>query len=223
MSRPIAAHLILKDLYLGRWLIGGTLLAGLVSLAMLPLSSVGYYVGSISLLCVLIVLNLFIVFQLVIAERKEKTRLFILSLPVSTTQYAAAKVTASGLAFLVPWLVLTLGCTLVIDRSPLPNGMIPLTWAVLTYVLAYFCVFLAVALQTESSGWTTTVIIVGNISVNFLIPWLMSRPSVIATRDGPVAVWTPDVVGVIGAELFLGLLALGISLVLSRRNRNFVS
>ncbi len=223
MSRSIVTRVILKDLYLGRWLIGGTLLAGLVSLAMLPLSRVGYYVGSISLLCVLIVLNLFITFQFVVGERKDKTQLFVLSLPISTAQYTGAKVASSGLAFLLPWLILTGGCALVIDRSAIPNGMIPLSVAVLTYVLAYFCVFLAVALVTDVSAWATTVIIVGNISVNFLIPWLLGRPSVIATRDGPVAVWTPDVLGVIAAELLCGLLALGVSWFLNARNRNFIS
>ena len=223
MNRSLVSRLILKDLYLGRWLIGGTLLAGLISLAMIPLSRVGYYVGSVSLLCVLIVLNLFITFQFVVSERKDKTQLFVLSLPISTAQYTAAKVVSSGLAFLVPWLLLTLGCVAVIDASDIPNGMIPLTIAVLTYILAYFCVFLAVALVTDTSAATTTVIIVGNISINFLIPYLMGQASVIATRDGPVAVWTPDVVGVIAAELLVGVLALGVSWFLNARNRNFIS
>jgi ABC-2 type transport system permease protein len=223
MSRSLVLRLILKDLYLGRWLVGGTLLAGLVSLAMIPLSRVGYYVGSVSLLCVLIVLNLFINFQFVVSERKDRTQLFVLSLPISTGQYTTAKVVSSGIAFLVPWLLLTLGCALVIDGSAVPNGMIPLSIAVLTYILAYFCVFLAVALVTDASAATTTVIIVGNISINFLIPYLMGRPSVMATRDGPVAVWTPDVLLVIAAEVVCGLLALGVSLVLNARNRNFIS
>jgi len=223
MNRSLVGRLILKDLYLGRWLIGGTLLAGLISLGMMPLSRVGYYVGSVSVLCVLIVLNLLVIFQLVVSERKDKTLLFVLSLPISTSQYVTAKVASSGLAFFVPWLLLTLGCAWVIDASSLPNGMIPLAVAVFTYVLAYFCVFLAVALVTDSSGWTTTVVIIGNISVNFLIPYLMGRPAVIATRDGPVAVWTSDVLAVIAVEVLCGLLALGLALFLSTRNKNFVS
>lgn len=219
----IVSRLILKDLYLGRWLIGSTLLAGVASLGTMPLSNAGYYVGSVSLLCVLIVLNIFVNFQFVIAERKDKTQLFILSLPVSTGQYTRAKVTSSLVAFGVPWLLLTLGCVTVIDRSAIPNGMIPTSVAVLTYILAYFCVFLAVSLTTESSGWVTTTIIVGNISINFLIPWLMGQASVIATRDGAVAVWSSEVVATIVVELVVGVLALALSLWMSARNRNFIA
>lgn len=223
MSSSLVTHLILKDLYLGRWLIGGSLLAGLISLGTMPLSGVGYYVGSVSLLCVMIVLNIFVNFQFVVSERKEKTQLFILSLPISTAQYTTAKVLSSGLAFFIPWLLLTLGCAAVIDASDIPNGMIPLAVAVFTYVLGYFCVFLAVALVTDSSGWTTTVIVVGNISVNFLIPWLMGQPAIIATRGGEVAVWTPVVLTVIALEAAIGLLALVLSLVMSARNKNFIA
>jgi ABC-type transport system involved in multi-copper enzyme maturation permease subunit len=223
VSRSIVGRLIIKDLYLGRWLIGGTLLAGAISLATMPLSSVGYYVGSVSLLCVLIVLNIFVNFQFVLSERKDKTQLFVLSLPVSTTQYTAAKVISSSVAFGIPWLLLVLGCAAVIDASAIPNGMIPTSVAVLAYVLAYFCVFLAVGLLTESTGWTTTTIIVGNISVNFLIPWLLGQPSVIATRDGTVAVWSSEVLVVIAAELAVGALALVLAIWMSARNRNFVA
>lgn len=223
MSRSIVGRLILKDLYLGRWLIGGTTLAGIISLATMPLSSTGYYVGSVSLLCVLIVLNIFVNFQFVLGERKDKTQLFVLSLPISTGQYTTAKVISSTLAFGIPWLLLTLGCAAVIDASAIPNGMIPTSVAVLTYILAYFCVFLAVGLVTESSAWTTTTIIVGNISVNFLIPWLLGQPSVMATRDGAVAVWSSEVIMVIVAELVIGVLALALSIWTSARNRNFVA
>ena len=223
MSRSIVSRLILKDLYLGRWLIGGTLLAGAISLATMPLSNVGYYVGSVSLLCVLIVLNIFVNFQFVLGERKDKTQLFVLSLPISTTQYTTAKVISSTLAFGIPWLLLTLGCAAVIDLSAIPNGMIPATVAVLAYVFAYFCVFLGVGLVTESSAWSTTTIIVGNISVNFLIPWLLNQPAVIATRDGAVAVWTNEVVTVIVTELAFGVVALALAIWKSARNRNFVA
>jgi ABC-2 type transport system permease protein len=223
MSHSLVARLVLKDLYLGRWLILGTLVAGIVSLAMMTLSSVGYYVGSVTLLCVLIVLNLFVIFQFVVAERKERTQLFVLSLPISTAQYTSAKVLSSVIAFGLPWLLLTLGCVAVIDRSAIPDGMIPLTVAVLSYILGYFCVFLAVGLLTESTAWATSVIIVGNVSINFLIPWLMGHPSIAANRSGEVAVWTPVIFVAIAVEIACGLLALGLSLYLSARNRNFIS
>jgi hypothetical protein len=44
-----------------------------------------------------------------------------------------------------------------------------------------------------------------------------------ATRGGDIAVWSSEVVIVIAAELLIGLAALGVSLFLSARNRNFIS
>ena len=68
---------------------------------------------------------------------------------------------------------------------------------VLAYLLMYYCVLLGVGLASDSTGWHATVITVGNVSVNFLIPWLLSRPSVYGNRSGPVAVWAGDIVAVL--------------------------
>ena len=84
----------------------------------------------------------------VVQERKDKVMLFILSLPVSTTQYLVAKVAANAIAFLVPWLVLTVATFAVIDVSAIPNGLLPYWLAVLVYILFYYCVLLAVGLVT---------------------------------------------------------------------------
>ena len=53
----------------------------------MPLGASPAYVGGVSLICALIVLNIFLVMGGVVQERKDKVLLFILSLPVSTMQY----------------------------------------------------------------------------------------------------------------------------------------
>ena len=60
----------------------------------------------------------------------------------------------------------------------------PFWLTVLVYLLFYYCVLLAVGLISDSTGWHATAIIVGNISVNFLIPFLLSLPSVSGHRQG---------------------------------------
>jgi len=218
----IVRHLILKDLYLMRWLIGGSIVAGLLSLAMMPLGKIFAYVGGVSLICVLIVLNIFLVMTNVVQEKKDKVLLFILSLPVSTREYTVAKVLANTIAFTVPWLVLTAANIVMIDVSQIPNGILPFWLAVLAYLLFYYCSLLAVSLVTESTGWHTTAIIIGNVSVNFLIPILLSRPSVTAHGDGPVAVWTGDILAIIAVELLAGVAALGLAVYLHSRRPDFV-
>ena len=58
MNHSIVRHLILKDLFLLRWMMAGSIFAGLLVVAMMPQGTVAAYVGGVSLICVLIVLNI---------------------------------------------------------------------------------------------------------------------------------------------------------------------
>ena len=178
--------------------------------------------GAVSLVCTLIILNIFLVMNGVAQEKKDKVILFILSLPVSTTQYLVAKVAANAIAFLVPWLVLTIATFAVVDISVLPNGLLPYWLAALGYILFYYCALLAVGLVWDSAGAHTTAIIVGNISFNFFIPFLLRLPSVATHAKGDTAVWTGDIIAILGAELVAGGLALGSAVYVRSRTGDFV-
>jgi hypothetical protein len=58
--------------------------------------------------------------------------------------------------------------------------------------------------------------------VNFLIPFLLWLPSVASHREGPVAVWTADVVAIIAIELVIGVVALGLGVYVRSRTSDFV-
>lgn len=222
MSASIVRQLILKDLYLLRWMIVGSIVAGGAAIAIMPLSQISIYVGAVSLICTLVVLNIFLVMSGVVQEKKDKVLLFILSLPVSTTQYVVAKVAANAIAFLVPWLVLTVGTIAVIDVSAIPNGIVPYWLALLGYILFYYCALLAVGLLWDSTGVHATAIIVGNVSINFLIPFLLGLPSVSGHAKSPTAVWTADIVAIVAAEILTGALVLGLAVYLRSRTGDFV-
>jgi ABC-2 type transport system permease protein len=155
-------------------------------------------------------------------ERKDKVLLFVLSLPISTTQYVVAKVIANTTAFMTVWLTLAVATVVTIDVTAIPNGLLPFWGAVLAYILGYFGVLLAVALVTDSTGWQATTITVGNVSLNFLIPYLLSRPSVIAHRTSATAVWTGDILTIVAIELFIGIAALAAAVYARSRAGDFV-
>lgn len=222
MTRSVVRQLILKDLYFTRWMTISAVVAGLGAVALMPISEVSGYVATVSLICTLIVLNIFLVMSAIAQERKDKVQLFFLSLPVSTTEYTIAKAVANSIAFVVPWAILLAVTLVVIDVSRVPNGVMPFWVAVLVYLLAYYFVLLSVALASNSTGWHAATIIVGNISVNFLIPFLLTRPSVEANRAGPVAVWTSDIVGIIALEVIVGLAALCVGVYRRSRATDFV-
>lgn len=222
MTGPLFNRLVLKDLYLVRWMILGAIAAGLVAVAVMPLSRVAAYVGGVSLICVLVILNIFLVMTTVAQERKDKVLLFVLSLPISTRQYVAAKMTANLIGFGVPWALLSLATVAVVDRTALPNGILPFWVTLLGYLLAYNCVLLAVSLATDSTGWHATAITAGNISVNFFIPYMLSRPTIGANTGAAVATWTPDIFIVLAIEFAIGAAALAALVVYRARDPDFV-
>ncbi len=205
-----------------RWIVLSAIVSGLVAVGLMPLGTVTAYVGFVSLICAIVILNIFLVMTAVVQERKDKVHLFILSLPVSTGQYAAAKMSSNAIAFVVPWCILTAAVTWMIDVTPLPNGSLPFLLTVLVYLLMYYCVLLAVGMISDSSGWHAAVITVGNISVNFLIPFLLSLPSVSAHRAGAVAVWTGDIAGILAIQVVIAVAALWIAVRVRSRRPDFV-
>jgi ABC-2 type transport system permease protein len=222
MSHSIVRQLILSDLYLQRWMVLGAIAVGIGSVALMPLMSMWTYVGGVLVICVLIVLNIFLVMTSIVQEKKDKVQLFMLSLPISPLQYTAAKIVSNAIAFIVPWLVLSAAVLMTIDVTPLPNGILPFWSVLLTYLLLYFCVLLAIAVVSDSTGVHATAITLGNVSVNFLIAFLLAAPSVVAHRDGPAAVWTTDMISILAIELTVAVAAIGAALFLRSRTVDFV-
>jgi ABC-2 type transport system permease protein len=212
MSGSAVNRLILKDLHLWRWLVAGALAAGSASIAIMPLTPVASYVGGVAFVCVLVILNIVLVMNGVVQERKDKVQLFILSLPVSTTQYTIAKVIANALAFTVPWTVLTTAAIAMIVVSAMPDGLLPFWTVLLGYLLAYYFVLLAVGLATDSTGWHASTITIGNVSINLLIPLLLNLPSIGTQTSSPRAVWTADVVAMVVGEVLVGAGALALAI-----------
>ena len=222
MNRSIVWQVVAKDLFFMRWMIVGAIVAGAGALAVMPQGRVPGYVGAVSLICTLIVLLIFLVMGPIVQERKDKVLLFMLSLPISTTQYTAAKVIANVTAFGVPWLALTIGTVAVVLMSQIPDGVLPFWTAVMGYMFFYYCALLAVGLLSDSAGWHAASIVTGNISVNFLVPFLLARPSLKANIEGPAAIWSADILAIIALELVLGIVALGAAFHVRTRKPDFV-
>jgi ABC-2 type transport system permease protein len=222
MNSAIIRQLVLADLYLLRWMILGAVAGGVASIALMPLGRAAAYVGSVLLICVLIILNIFLVMSGIVQERKDKVQVFLLSLPISPMQYTAAKIVSNAIGFVVPWLLLMAAALVMVRASWIPDGLLPFGAAVLGYLLCYYCVLLSVGLVSDSTGWHATAITLGNVSVNFLIAFLQGVPSVTINRDGPIAVWTPDILTLLVLEAVVGAAAIGLGWYVRSRNTDFV-
>ena len=224
MNTFMVKRLILKDWYFYRWPIAGYLAAGALALFLVGNGGEGaFYAGSILILTVLISVGIHLAMATVIQERTDQTLPFVMSLPISAREYTTAKILANLLIFLIPWVALVLGSFAVIAGRPaVPDGLIPVTAIILTEIFMSSVLILAVALVTESQGWTICAIVFGNLLLQAVMYYVSHIPSVAAAMKGPRIVWDQPVVTLLLAELAVILLLLGLTFWLQSRKTDFI-
>ncbi len=223
MSTSIVWRLIAKDLYLYRWLIGVALAVGLASLFIPRFGEGPNSLTLIFLLTSVVALGIFIGIYGIMNERKEKSLLFVLSLPISPLQHTLAKAAAALIAFLIPWSILTatiVGLTLAFD--PPPDGMLPTSLTMMGFFLANFCVLIALALIAHSESWAVATILATNISVSLYMTTVPGLAGIREHLDGPIAVWSPTILAVFGLEAIVIVLALAALFLVQSRKKDFL-
>lgn len=221
MNRSIVARLIAKDLYLYRWLIIGTLCAGLASILLSGADGAIGNIGGILFVTCILVLGVFLAMHSLLTERQSKSLIFVLSLPISPMQYTTAKVAACLIAFLIPWTVLTgtiVGITLAFD--PPTDGTLPFKITMMVFLLSNFCILIAVALITGSEVWGAVGIIATNTSVPVFLSSVL--PAITDDSRGSVPVWSPAILTTLGVEAAVIALSLGLAFYIQSRRKDFV-
>src|SRR5580704_1373888 len=161
--------LILKDWYLNRWMILGSIPAGLASLAIVLTGKQIAFLLSIILLCMVIIgVGAQLATVTTVNERKEQTLAFMMSLPLSWREYTASKILANLIIFLIPWLIITAGALGVLCLPGATHGLIPFTAIMAVEMLVTTCLIIAAGLITESQAGTTVAILCSSLGINVL-------------------------------------------------------
>jgi len=143
----------------------------------------------------------------IVTERKEKSRLFVLSLPVSRGDYLLAKVIGVSFSFLIPWTVLLIAALTVILATPVPNGMVVYTTLIMMFAFADFCVIACAAMLIDREGLMALVIICMNMSVTFFIVGISSFTSIGADVGRDVVNWSSPALTILGSEIAVVMVA----------------
>jgi ABC-2 type transport system permease protein len=223
MSSSIVWRLIAKDLYLYRWLMGATLGVGFASLFIPRIGEGPNNITLILLLTSVVALGIFIGIYGIMNERKEKSLLFVLSLPISTMQYTIAKVGAALIAFLIPWAILT-GTIVVLTLTfdPPPDGMLPSSLTMMLFFVANFCVLITLALIAHTEFWSVAAIMATNISVSFYMTTVPGLPGIREHLNSPTPVWSPAVLTVLGVEATVIVLSLAALFFFQSKKKDFL-
>ena len=127
------------------------------------------------------------------------------------------------LIFLVPWTAMVLGAIAVIlARGGVPDGLLPYTVLTLTVIFVNYCIVLCAALVSESIGWTIGAMLACNLGFQAFIYSVSRIPSIAATIEGPEAVWSPDALGILSAEVATILVLVALTYWLQSRKTDFL-
>jgi ABC-2 type transport system permease protein len=216
-------RLILKDWYLNRWMILGSIPAGLASLAIILTGKQVAFLISIILLCMVIIgVGAQLAIVTTVNERKEQNLAFVMSLPVSWREYTAAKILANLVIFLIPWLPITAGALGILFLPGAAHGLIPFTAIMSVEMLVTTCLIIAAGVITESQAWTTVAILCSSLGLTLLGYTFAHLRGISTYMWGTRAYWTPTAWIVLAAELLMVPLLLGLTFFIQSRKTDFL-
>jgi hypothetical protein len=223
INHAVVRHLILKDWYLNRRVILGSLPVGLGALAIVLTGKQVAFMLCIILLCMVIVgVGAQLAMVTTINERKEQTLAFVMSLPVSWREYTAAKILANLIIFLIPWLPLTAGALGVLLLPGAAHGLIPYTAIMALEMLITTLLIVAAGIITESQAWTTAGIFCSSLGINVLGYLFAHLPGISMYMWGTRVHWSLTAWVVPICELLTVPLLLGATFYIQSRKTDFL-
>ncbi len=224
MNYFLVQKLIYKDWYFQRPTVLGSVLLGFLALLLVGLqNSIWFTAGSILLLTVIIAFGGILATSLVVGERSTQTRLFILSLPISMREYTTAKMISSLLIFLIPWTAFLISSYILItNQAALPDGFFAFVLVVLLELLLNYCLLLSISVITESQGWASFGIIVGNLTLNAFIFYVGSLPDIKTAIASSSMVWNSTLTTILLLEVMVILALLSVTFYVQSRKKDLI-
>ena len=215
--------LIAKD-----WQVYQKQLAGFVAGLLLALGLVGMgtpllaSAGALLLLVLLLVVGSYAIQSSVMAERKEQTQPFVMSLPVTPMDVFWGKLLANLAIFLVPFLLVSGGLLALVLSTPRADGAVPWLVVVALFMLANFCVSLCVVIAVDSEGWNVFAMLALMTLIGPFLYWVSQMRGIREHLAGNVIVWSPQVLGLVGGELAVIAIAILAASWLHARKASFL-
>lgn len=221
MNQPsVFWALVRKDLYILRWFIYCAIVAGVVCVGLAMTGRTGFAIGGILFLTANIASAIFIAMYSLMVDRKEQSRLFALSLPVSGVQHDRAKLLGAGLAFAIPWIVLTLlALALFLFVPGAPRGMVVYTLVLQGFIMAMFSVVLAALFVVTAEAASGITILGVNVSFSLFMIQINQR-DISQHFRGEEIVFTPYALRMLAGEFIVIALAIAFTLLVSARRRD---
>jgi ABC-2 type transport system permease protein len=221
MKSSVFWALVRKDLYLMRGFMIATVLTGVVAVVLMGFGKVGFAVGGILFITADVASGIFIAMYSLMTERKDLSRMFALSLPISGYRYDLSKLLSGYLAYGIPWFVMTAIALGVFLLPGAERGMLVYALLIQAFVLALFSVILAALFVVSSEAMSGLAILVVNICFSLFMVEL-NQPQISAPLHSSAIVWTPFAVKALSGDALLLALSIAYALFLTSRRRDYI-
>jgi ABC-type transport system involved in multi-copper enzyme maturation permease subunit len=223
MNYSMVKALILKDWYFQRRAIVLSFAGGAVSLGIVTFGGqAGFTIGLILLVTIMALVGAMTVMGNTIGERENQTLAFAMSLPISYLEYTTSKILGNLLIFVPFWLVVVAGCVGLIVVAPVIHGLFAFTIIMAVEMLLGICLMIAVALVSESKGWTISAMVAGNLALNVVGYLVAHIPGIGDIMWRGEIRWNPVASILLAAELALIALLLGGTFFIQSRKKDFI-
>jgi hypothetical protein len=221
MKSSVFWALVRKDLYLMRGFMIATVLTGVLAVMLTAFGTVGFAVGGILFMTADVASGIFIAMYSLMVERKDSSRLFALSLPISGYRHDLSKLLSGYLAYGIPWFVMTVMAVGVFLLPGAERGMLVYALLVQGFIFALFSAFFAALFAVSSEAMSGVAILVVNICFSLFMVEL-NQPKISAPLHGPTIIWTPFATMALSADALLLALSLAYALFLTSRRRDYL-
>jgi ABC-2 type transport system permease protein len=219
----VIRKLIAKELHVNRLIVAGASAGGLLSVLICALGKTGFSIGSLMWMTTVIATGVMLAIYGVMNERKERSLLFVLSLPLSIADYVRAKMLGLALCFFIPWLVAGIAAVvLILAKGDIPDGLVPYTVLLSVYMLANYLVLLCWTLHVNSEAWISAAIILTNMCVSIYMFVVGAQPGLQNHIWGTAPVWNQTAWTILTVELGVIALAFTLPFFLAARRRDFI-
>jgi ABC-2 type transport system permease protein len=220
MRSSVFWALVRKDMYVLRAFSTAGLVTGLLALGAMLVGKVGFAIGGILYLTANVATGIMIAMYGFMNDRKEQTRLFSLSLPISGQHHELAKLLAAFLSYGIPWAILTLvGAVLMPLAGVFPRGFMVYALLVQGCCLALFGFLIGTMFIAKSERLAGLAVITTNLLFSMFMVTL-SQPAISGSMHGPQIVWSDVALWLLTGEVGLLVAALVFAVSIIFRTRD---
>ncbi len=139
--------------------------------------------------------------QTVTEERREQNLPFIMSLPVTISDYTVAKMSANLMLVGTIWLTLSAASYVIFIGDVMPKGTIPFLTIILVAIFLAYVIILATTVVFQGLAPAIIAVVAANLGTQAYIWWISEFHDVRSTVNGMEAVWNNTYLTVIGLQV----------------------